>query len=390
MKHLNFNTNAKSYYQLIVILFLTTNYANAQFQNLNVSKETGAQFFQESGRYYDQDSLAQALLAGYKSLYVAQELEDEQLMCRSYMRIFQAQYKGESYQMALSTANLAVAAAPNDTLRYRNYYNLGLAYIRLNRPDSALYYFGSAYQYFLDVKDHKRVAQCLNEMGLAYFYGNDYVTARKYYAELVDFATAFELPNYIGYGLNNIANSYISEGKNDSATHYLMAAIPYKSGRGLFTTYYNLARVSNDPYPYLIRAKDASAATLDGVDLLAVLQELRRYHSGDSNNYYATAIADLVMQRTTNTAEIVAGKKYELQAIEHAMKVAHLKTERSQERKRWIVGTLTILITFIGLLMGGAYLAKRKWVPELMRKRNEMLEYENVEMMRTISQLQRL
>jgi len=299
----------------------------------------GMKWFQQSKAYYEQDSLADALVSGYRALWSFEKAGNDRMATKAHMRVFQAQYKGMLYGAALQTAKSAIAISPDDTLRYRNHYNAGLCHLRLNEPDSALYYFLTAYDYFISIKDVERVAQNLNQIGLAYYYAGDAPKARKYYMDLLDFGEDRDLKKYKAFALNNIGNAYLKDGLKDSARYYLELALPYQDQRGVFTTYFNLARVSEDPYKYLLLAKGSILDRADHIDYLSVLHELRRYHtSSDSINYYANAIADLsykMQEDFAATAEL--NLRYELQHINHEVQLARIHEEKKQERNRYVI-----------------------------------------------------
>lgn len=344
-----------------------------------------------SGLYYYEDSVASALQYAHLALEYAWRTGEKEPITKSYMRIFQAQYKWHNYTAALQTVKHALDNSPDERMYHRNLYNLGLVYKQLEMPDSALMAYTRSYDYFLAHRDTSWVCLLLNETGLAYYYSGNYAKARAAYFDLLDYSEHTGYGKYAGWALNNIGNSYEKEGKRDSAFHYLTLALPYKSGRHRMSTLYNLAKVSDDPYPYLIAAKNAYSDELDIQDYKRILLDLRAYHHHtDSMNYYANLVADLTLKGLEKENILDAySKKLKILEVEHQIREYRMARERRRERIYWTAGICGLILLMLGGFWAYIVLYRKRWLPQWMKFRMELLEYQVREFRKTLHQMRK-
>lgn len=78
-------------------------------------------------------------------------------------------------------------------LRAAANYNLGLLYHNESKPDSAMYYFRSAYDLYEDLSDWSSIASCKNMMALSYFHNNDLFNAQKELDAAFEFEKRYDL-----------------------------------------------------------------------------------------------------------------------------------------------------------------------------------------------------
>ena len=341
-----------------------------------------------SGVYYAEDSVEGALTYGHQSLELAYETDNDYHIMRAYMRLFQSYYKWNSFKEAKAAALSALDHSPDDGWLHRNQYNLALAYRKLNQLDSALWYFSGNYDYYLQQKDTLQVCKNLNEIGLIYFYLKDYPKSRLYYKDLLDFSTHVNSKMYQGYALNNIGNSYKTEGIKDSAIIYLSRSIPFHSNHLAMAINYNLAGLVDNPYPYLLAAKGFYDSELDSKDYKSVLLDLRAYHTNpDSIHHYESLLADLVAQ-DLETEELLEAQNNQLKVLEIENQIARKRKDEQirKERMIWIIGSIVLLL----VVLAAAYYYARKYFPEKMKEKMNILAKQNAEFRNTLSQMSRI
>lgn len=313
--------------------------------------------------HYESENLVPALAAAHDALELAWQTNDSDLITTAHMRLFAIYYKYGAYKMALQAAKRTLEEASSADLKHRSMYNLGLAYKKMGIYDSALLQQQEAYDYFLKTKDVKRVCLTLNEIGLCHWYSYNYAAALRYYKDLEDFSAHSGNQKYVGWAVNNMANTYIKMKDTANAELYLNRAVKLNTGRDLIQTYMNLASISVDPYGYLIAAKDAYTSELDSKDYLGILHKLRNYHAGsDSSDYYAHAIADTHELTESRYADISHYNKLLLiMQVEHQVRTAKDKRKSDRERFYMIIGiSIGILIIIYLLWMYNEILKRRK------------------------------
>ncbi|REE01092.1 tetratricopeptide repeat protein [Marinoscillum furvescens] len=338
-----------------------------------------------AGVYYAEDSVEQALIHAHKSLDLAFKSDEELHIMRAYMRLFQCYYKWNSFQEARNSAIKALKHAPDDHWKHRNQYNLALAYQKLNKMDSALWYFTENYDYYLAQKDTLQICKNLNEIGLIYFYLNDYPQAREYYFDLLDYSTHVGSTKYQGFALNNIGNAYKEEGMTDSAIAYLSRSIPFQSSRLAMHISYNLSRLVDDPYPHLIAAKDRFHSDLDSRDYKSILLDLRRYHTHpDSIHHYEALLADLVAEDLTKD-QLIRAENARLKILEIERQIELRRRELQQQEERTIYQFI-ILATILVAIFASLYYTRR-FFPEKIKERLKILSKQNAEYRNTMRQM---
>jgi len=390
------------YYHLIVGQSIEIGINSYKLDSLEKSKKIFTEIFHNeestdkanaayylAGIYQKQDSLVLALKWGFEALSRFTVQEDKEMQTKSNLRIYGIEYKAQNYPHAVKSAHRSIATSPDGRWYHLSQYNLGLAQLRLQQYDSALINFTSSYDYFVKEGDHPWVCRTLNEIALVYYYVGNYVKARKHYFDLLDFSQSINNEKYIGNALNNIGNAYLKEGKEDSASIYLTKALPHQNYRDKLTTYLNLAKVTADPVPYLLLAKNHYQNSLDINDYVDILHLLSLHHTNaDSVSSYVSELAGIAVTQSRQYAQVESyTKRLELEHTEVQLELQRAKREQQEQRNfyaRLIIGVIAGSVVLILLVI---LMYKKKWLPEWAAYKIDLLTYQKSELQKTIKQI---
>lgn len=98
--------------------------------------------------------------------------------------------------------------------------NLGMAYLRLNKPDSALIFGTDALKIIHQTDDIKYESAMLISLGEIYLKKGDKPLAKQYYYAGIQSALHNNASSYIGWGYFTLSKYYLEEKNSDSSLYY--------------------------------------------------------------------------------------------------------------------------------------------------------------------------
>ena len=368
--------------QSITLLFLITCYQLIASSDLTPI-ELANSYYERAGVLYKNDSLKESVRFAYKALAAFTELDDQSMVTKSAFRIYQNHYKSQNYTLALESAQRCIEVSHTEDWKHLSLYNKGLAFLRLAFYDSALASFDDTYQYFLKQGNERWISNAINQKALTYYYVGAHDKAREYYQDLLDLSLDRGNDKFAGNALNNIGNSYLKEGNMDSAHTFLTEALKYQTNdRDKLSTYLNLAKVSSDPVPYLLIAKNLYANELEVNEYVDVLHQLTIHHT-DSIQSYTAELAQLAV---TN-----ANKYKQVSDISNQLEVKHMETvlELKKEKLARIKNLKIFLLIFVFTVLAAIsiiYFFRKRWLPEWAKYQLDLMTYQVKELQKTIRQ----
>lgn len=124
------------------------------------------------------------------------------------MNVSFAQISDKNYKNSISSLKQELNSEVSDSLHKLTLYkSLSIAYRKVS-PDSSMYYARQSLQVAKYLKDEQEKADALHNLGVAYFYVNDFKTSLDYLYQSLEIREKTADYNKIGTSLNSIGNVY--------------------------------------------------------------------------------------------------------------------------------------------------------------------------------------
>jgi len=199
---------------------------------------------------------------------------------------------------------LAIAKERSDTaMMAAAYNNIGLIHWNSERLDTALINFRLSEVLFQKVNNRRGLMSTLNNIGLINQSLTKHYESIDYFRRLVQRAQEYDMPYFEAVGHQNIATTYSTMGKADSAYSHLKKAIPIQLEnndlRGLSKSYHTMGQIMSD----FERYDEAESFFKDAIEINLKLSNLHALAS----NYFN--LADIYRRTNDREKQFEALKK---------------------------------------------------------------------------------
>ncbi len=173
---------------------------------------------------------AYALELYLSALKMLEEQKDKIWIAKCQIEISGLYSDLNDYRNALEYAQRAYQLSkliPALKQQFEAAYNIAYSYIKLKKPDSALYYFQESYQLANDkrISNKSMLGQAFGGLGLVQSSLGNTDLARPYLYKGIQYASeSFDLYNLL-FNYDFLANVFLKEQKNDSAIYYFDKAL---------------------------------------------------------------------------------------------------------------------------------------------------------------------
>lgn len=215
-----------------------------------------------------------ALNRYFDALSYFEKLKDEGGKANVYNNIGNL-YQMVDYDKALEYFKKAKDIAEkfkDKSLIAKLYLNIGNIYNRKSMYNNALAYYQKSYDLFTELKDPVQLVQCLEDLGVVYYFLHDYEKSKKLLLEANVRAKALDMNATVATLNMTLTDIYLAEGNFDAAEKYI------KEGR----TYAAIINNEKDIYDYKHSAYELESKRKNYEKALTILSEL---YKADSSGY---------------------------------------------------------------------------------------------------------
>jgi len=149
-----------------------------------------------------------------KAINFAKQLENDTLIIRSILNYANINFNFSKYVETIKILQNAIDSCnfSNDSLHLGIMINLqGVAFGELSQNATAIRYFKKARNIFKQVGYNYGIFETLNNIGLIYYYNEDYERAKKYFLDIIKKYKNIFKENEISSAYLNIGNIYVRE-----------------------------------------------------------------------------------------------------------------------------------------------------------------------------------
>lgn len=196
------------------------------------------------GDFFHGSDYVKALESYLKFLKSSEELQDRELIARALFSIGNAYRLQENFRMALPYFYKAeeIYKNRNSPDRINNYNLIGIAYEKLGKTDSALFYFNRGYE-IAGQHEHVYLSRILRGLGNVHTARGDIELALSFYRKSISHATTADNLAESVQTCTQLSKLFLKKGNTDSALFYGRQAvsiaqdrkIPYTSWLGCKT-----------------------------------------------------------------------------------------------------------------------------------------------------------
>jgi len=193
--------------------------------NKSTSPETTIHLYQQLAELTSDENTA---LAYYqKALAIARQTKNNNLMVEAYTRLGKYHRVRSDYVLAIPiyTNALGVVTDPSSPILLDTYLELGIAYLRLSKLDSAEYYLNKGIDITSAHPDSHMQASLYNMMGNLMKEKNDYKEAITYYLKATEIFEQTGDDDGLTQSLSNIGNLQNLSGNYEKALDYALKSL---------------------------------------------------------------------------------------------------------------------------------------------------------------------
>ena len=178
--------------------------------------------------YFNRGDNAKALEMYLTYLKIKEEIRDFKNISVAYFNIAGAYTEEQDYKHALfylyKAESIDKAAKDSAAFLY-DLYSLGANYLRMKKPDSALYFIKQCYQLSKLLNDENLIGGVLNTFGEIYLFLNNNAIAARYYKLSIPYAQAVKDNEVLASNYFGLAKIYKEKSESDSSFYYARKAL---------------------------------------------------------------------------------------------------------------------------------------------------------------------
>ena len=313
--------------------------------------------------HYQEISLEQALIAGFKALHYFDKVEDKEGEEKTLRHISQIHLKAKNYLESKEYSTLALSYNINDNKVAQNHHNLGIANLRTGNFEEAIDHYGKAIAFYEGQKDQVKICELTIELGLVEFYKEKYPEAIEIYKKAHGRALEWKLLEWQSRALNNMGNAYLIQGDTKNALKYLKQAISLEyenDAESKLGAMYNLAKIYFDQK----KLDSANLYVMKAIDSYGNLHDMPQYFDAmDLRKQIAISRMDIdsamfYLNKQSQLAKELLSFKSDLQQQNTRLLVSWKETQKRNlelsnsykmlvDQRNWLIGIGLISLSVI-------------------------------------------